>query len=474
VTRTSEPSGASSPPTKHWHASLLVSGFPLSFFCSTSVRGDRSSAPCSTFTRHVPQFPIPPQFRSLFMPWYSATFSPSATSRSTLALVTSDTIASPPSAGVKVTVTIAARAGSAAAERRAERTPARRAGAQSDAAPGAVKARDMVSSGSARVRVPTDATWRDDRIFFRRCFRRFVAMDSFSVRRADRMGARRLRALAVALVACVAAGATGGATAARIGGSLFSNGKSREGALVGYSESSVVLTDTDASDVPVWCVDANANCESWAQAGECEANPGFMRASCMRSCDACAPRKGDTGGGVLVFLDVSITYDAELARYADPTSFVAGGVANGGGRVVLRLFTDTHPKTSENFRQLCLGVPGFGYKGGTFHRVIPGFMNQAGATRPGSAYGHQFDDENFKRNHDEPFLLSMANAGPNTNHDQFFITVAPQPHLDGKHVVFGRVVAGEEVVMAINAAGTPSGRPKARVDIVDAGEVSAD
>jgi cyclophilin family peptidyl-prolyl cis-trans isomerase len=194
----------------------------------------------------------------------------------------------------------------------------------------------------------------------------------------------------------------------------------------------------------------------------------------MRSCDACAPRKGDTGGGVLVFLDVSITYDAELARYADPTSFVAGGVANGGGRVVLRLFTDTHPKTSENFRQLCLGTPGFGYKGGSFHRVIPGFMNQAGATRPGSAYGHQFDDENFKRNHDEPFLLSMANAGPNTNHDQFFITVAPQPHLDGKHVVFGTVVKGEEVVMAINAAGTPSGKTKARVDIVDAGEVSAD
>ena len=101
-------------------------------------------------------------------------------------------------------------------------------------------------------------------------------------------------------------------------------------------------------------------------------------------------------------------------------------------------------------------------------------MNQAGATRPGSAYGGQFDDENFARNHDEPFLLSMANAGPNTNHDQFFITVAPQPHLDGKHVVFGTVVAGEEVVMAINAVGTPAGRPKARIDIVDAGEVGSD
>jgi cyclophilin family peptidyl-prolyl cis-trans isomerase len=290
------------------------------------------------------------------------------------------------------------------------------------------------------------------------------------------MGARRPSALAVALVACVAAGATGAASAARVGGSLFSNGRTREGALVGYSESSVVLTDTDAGDVPVWCVDADANCQSWAQAGECDANPGFMRASCMRSCDACAPRRAQRGDGdgPLVFLDVTIQHDADVARYADPSSLSAGGAADGGGRIVLRLFTDTHPKTSENFRQLCVGTPGFGYKGATFHRVIPGFMNQAGATRPGSAYGGQFDDENFARNHDEPFLLSMANAGPNTNHDQFFITVAPQPHLDGKHVVFGTVVAGEEVVMAINAAGTPAGRPKARIDIVDAGEVGSD
>ena len=292
------------------------------------------------------------------------------------------------------------------------------------------------------------------------------------------MGARRPRALAVALVACVAACAAGGAFAARIGSSMFSNGRSREGALVGYSEESsvgTILTDTDANVVPVWCVDANENCESWAQAGECEANPGFMRASCMRSCDACAPRraKGD-GDGPLVFLDVKIAYDADVARYTDPSSVATAGAANSGGRIVLRLFTDTHPRTCENFRQLCLGTPGFGYKGATFHRVIPGFMNQAGATRPGSAYGHQFDDENFARNHDEPFLLSMANAGPDTNHDQFFITVAPQPHLDGKHVVFGAVVAGEEIVMAINAVGTPSGRPTARIDIVDAGEVGAD
>jgi cyclophilin family peptidyl-prolyl cis-trans isomerase len=86
-------------------------------------------------------------------------------------------------------------------------------------------------------------------------------------------------------------------------------------------------------------------------------------------------------------------------------------------------------------------------------------------------YGERFDDENFSRNHDEPFLLSMANAGPNTNGDQFFITVAPTPHLDDKHVVFGTVVSGEDVVMAINAAGTQSGRPKAKIVITDAGEL---
>jgi len=289
------------------------------------------------------------------------------------------------------------------------------------------------------------------------------------------MGAHRHRAPVWALVACVAAIATGSASAARITGSLFSNGKSREGALVGYSESSNVLTDKDADvalEVPVWCVDADENCESWAQKGECALNPGFMRASCMRSCEACEPRRANgDASGPLVFLDVTVTYEEETFAVVDAISSSSGGAKNAEGRIVLRLFSDTHPRTSENFRQLCLGTLGFGYRNAAFHRVIPGFMNQAGATRSGSVYGERFDDENFSRNHDEPFLLSMANAGPNTNGDQFFITVAPTPHLDDKHVVFGTVVSGEDVVMAINAAGTQSGRPKAKIVITDAGEL---
>ena len=101
-------------------------------------------------------------------------------------------------------------------------------------------------------------------------------------------------------------------------------------------------------------------------------------------------------------------------------------------------------------------------------------MNQGagGPGSKGSIYGAQFPDENFVHNHDEPFLLSMANGGPDTNSDQFFITVGPTPHLDGKHMVFGTVVDGVDVVMEINRAGTPEGRPKERIVIVDAGEIT--
>ena len=143
------------------------------------------------------------------------------------------------------------------------------------------------------------------------------------------------------------------------------------------------------------------------------------------------------------------------------------------GRVEFGLYGNHVPRTAENFRQLCVGAPGFGYKGATFHRIIPGFMNQAGATRGGSIYGGQFEDGSFVHAHDEPFLLSMANSGPDTNADQFFITVDPQPHLDGKHQVFGTVVEGEDVVMAVNEVGTGgfAGTPKERVVIVDAGEI---
>jgi len=157
------------------------------------------------------------------------------------------------------------------------------------------------------------------------------------------------------------------------------------------------------------------------------------------------------------------------------------------GRITFELYADTVPKTAENFRALCTGEKGEGksgkplhYKGSSFHRVISDFMCQGGDFTRGngtggeSIYGMKFADESFQGKagkHDTVGLLSMANAGPNTNGSQFFITTVLTPWLDGKHVVFGKVTDGMDVVRAIEEVGSRSGSTSQPVVVADCGEL---
>ncbi|KAF2644534.1 cyclophilin 1 short isoform [Massarina eburnea CBS 473.64] len=171
--------------------------------------------------------------------------------------------------------------------------------------------------------------------------------------------------------------------------------------------------------------------------------------------------------GIKTYFDVS--WEGPEVQIDDKGNVTStGAVKQQSGRINFELYDEVVPKTAENFRALSTGEKGFGYANSKFHRVIPQFMLQGGDFTRGngtggkSIYGEKFGDENFTRKHDRPFLLSMANAGPNTNGSQFFVTTVVTSWLDGKHVVFGEVSdqEGKRIVKSIEATGSNTGAIK--------------